>query len=112
MYGHDAAGTRYSPLKQINTANVSRLQRAWTYHTGEKGRSLESTPICVHDTLYFSTQNQNVVALDPTTGKEVWKYTNPNPRGSESRGVAYWAGDKQTPPRILFGTGNGATHRA
>ena len=112
VYGHDAAGTRYSPLKQINTANVSRLQRAWTYHTGEKGRSLESTPICVNDTLYFSTQNQNVVALDPVTGKEVWKYANPNPRGSESRGVAYWAGDKQTPPRILFGTGNGATHRA
>jgi glucose dehydrogenase len=51
VYGHDAAGTRYSPLTQINTANVSRLQRAWTYHTGEKGRSLESTPICVHDTL-------------------------------------------------------------
>jgi glucose dehydrogenase len=107
VYGHDAAGTRYSPLKQINTANVSRLQRAWTYHTGEKGRSLESTPICVNDTLYFPTQNQNVVALDPITGKEVWKYTNPNPRGSESRGVAYWEGDKQTPPRILFGTGNG-----
>jgi glucose dehydrogenase len=107
VYGHDAAGTRYSPLNQINTANVSRLQRAWTYHTGEKGRSLESTPICVNDTLYFSTQNQNVVALDSVTGKEVWKYANPNPRGSESRGVAYWAGDKQTPPRILFGTGNG-----
>src|SRR4051794_32193735 len=48
VYGHDAAGTRYSPLNQINTANVSRLQRAWTYHTGEKGRSMESTPICVH----------------------------------------------------------------
>jgi glucose dehydrogenase len=107
VYGHDAGGTRYSPLKQISAANVSQLQRAWTYHTGERGRSLESTPICVNDTLYFSTQNQNVVALDPTTGKEVWKYNNPNPRGSESRGVAYWAGDKQTPSRILFGIGNG-----
>jgi glucose dehydrogenase len=106
VYGHDAGGTRYSPLKQINTTNVSRLQRAWTYHTGEKGRSLESTPICINGTLYFSTQNQNVVALDPVTGKEIWKYANPNPRGSESRGVAYWAGDQQTPPRILFGTGN------
>jgi quinoprotein glucose dehydrogenase len=107
VYGHDAAGTRYSPLNQINTTNVSRLQRAWIYHTGEKGRSLESTPICVNDTVYFSTQNQNIVALDSVTGKEEWKYANPNPRGSESRGVAYWAGDKQTPPRILFGTGNG-----
>src|ERR1700760_4883991 len=80
VYDHDAGGTRYSPLQQINTANVSRLQRAWTYHTAEKGRSLESTPICVNDTLYFATQNQNIVALDPVTGKEVWKYANPNPR--------------------------------
>jgi glucose dehydrogenase len=107
VYGHDAGGTRFSSLQQINTANVGRLQRAWVYHTGENGRSLESTPIFVNNTLYLSTQNQNVVALDPLTGKEIWKYTNPNPRGSESRGVAYWPGDPQTPPRILFGTGNG-----
>jgi len=34
VYGHDAGGMRYSPLKQINASNVSQLQRAWTYHTG------------------------------------------------------------------------------
>jgi glucose dehydrogenase len=107
VYGHDPGGTRYSPLTQINKTNVSRLQRAWTYHTGEKGRSFETTPIFVDNVLYFSTQNQNIVALDPETGTEIWKYTNPTPRGSESRGVAYWPGDKQTPPRILFGTGDG-----
>jgi glucose dehydrogenase len=106
-YGHDPGGSRYSPLTQINTTNVSRLQRAWTYHTGEKGRSFETTPILIDNVLYFSTQNQSIVALDPETGKEIWKYTNPKPRGSESRGVAYWPGDKQTPPRILFGTGDG-----
>ena len=94
MYGHDPAGTRHSPLAQINTTNVSHLQRAWTYHTGEKGRSFEATPIFVDNVLYFSTQNQNIVALDPETGKEIWKYTNPKPTGSESRGVAYWPGDK------------------
>jgi glucose dehydrogenase len=107
VYGHDPAGTRHSPLAQINTTNVSHLQRAWTYHTGEKGRSFEATPIFVDNVLYLSTQNQNVVALDPETGKEIWKYTNPKPSGSESRGVAYWPGDKQNPPRILFGTGDG-----
>ena len=63
VYGHDSAGTRYSPLDQINTANVSRLQRAWTYHTGEKGRSLESTPISINNTLYFSIQSDNVLIL-------------------------------------------------
>ena len=107
VYGHDPAGTRHSPLAQINTTNVSHLQRAWTYHTGEKGRSFEATPIFVDNVLYFSTQNQNIVALDPDTGKEIWKYNNPKPSGAESRGVAYWPGDKQNPPRILFGTGDG-----
>ena len=99
-----APGILRSP--QINTANVSHLQRAWTYHTGEQGRSFEATPIFVDNVLYLSTQNQNIVALNPETGKEIWKYTNPTPR-SESRGVAYWPGDRQTPPRILFGTGDG-----
>src|ERR1700691_343336 len=80
VYGRDPAGTRHSPLAQINTTNVSNLQRAWTYHTGEKGRSFEATPIFVDNVLYFSTQNQNIVALDPDTGKEIWKYTTPTPR--------------------------------
>ena len=30
-YGHDKGGQRFSPLKQINRANVGQLQRAWTY---------------------------------------------------------------------------------
>jgi len=105
-YGRDPGGTRYSPLAQINTANVTRLQRAWTYHTGEKGRSFEATPILVDNVLYFSTQNQNIVALVPETGKEIWRY-NPKSNGREHRGVSYWPGDRQNPPRILFGTGDG-----
>src|SRR5262252_4975550 len=39
MYGRDPGGTRFSPLDQINAENVSRLRSAWTYHTGERGRS-------------------------------------------------------------------------
>jgi quinoprotein glucose dehydrogenase len=31
-YGHDSGGQRYSPLKQINTMNVTQLKDAWTYH--------------------------------------------------------------------------------
>jgi glucose dehydrogenase len=107
-YGRDPGGSRYSPLTQINTGNIDRLDRAWTYHTGETGRSFEATPILVKNVLYLSTQRHNVVALNPETGAEIWKYdikSTGNPR--ESRGVAYWPGDKKTPPRILFGTGDG-----
>src|SRR3954465_11116586 len=31
-YGHDPGGQRFSPLTQLNAANVDRLQVAWTYH--------------------------------------------------------------------------------
>jgi len=104
-YGRDPGGMRYSPLDQITTSNVTRLQRAWTYHTNERGRAFETTPIVVGNILYFSTQNQKVVALDPETGKELWKY-DPKSNGREQRGVSYWPGDGKTPPRILTATGD------
>ncbi|MFN7922122.1 MAG: PQQ-binding-like beta-propeller repeat protein [Bryobacteraceae bacterium] len=106
VYGRDPGGMRYSPLDQISAGNVSKLERAWAYHSGERGRSLEGTPIVVDGVMYFPTQNQRVVALDPETGKEIWKY-DPHSNGRELRGVAFWPGDKQTPARILFGTGDG-----
>ncbi len=105
-YGRDPGGMRYSPLEQINTKNVTKLRRAWTYHTGERGRSLEATPIVVGNMLYFPTQNQRIVALEPETGKEIWKY-DAKANGREHRGASYWPGDAKTPARILFGTGDG-----
>jgi glucose dehydrogenase len=107
IYGRDPGGSRFSPLDQINTSNVSQLKRAWTYHTGEEGRSFETTPIVVDNVLYLSTQNQNIVALDPETGKQIWKYNNPSPNGREQRGVSFWPGNAETPARLVFGTGDG-----
>jgi glucose dehydrogenase len=104
-YGHDAGGARFSPLKQITPENVGKLHRAWVYHTGETG-NFESTPIVVDHVLYFPTQGQKIVALDADTGKELWKF-DPKSRSRELRGVSYWPGDQQSPPRILFGTSDG-----
>ncbi len=105
-YGRDPGANRYSPLDQINTKNVAKLQRAWTYHTRESGRSFESTPIFVDNVLYLSTHTQKVIALDPETGREIWRY-DPKAPGRENRGVSYWPGNQENPPRILFGTGDG-----
>src|SRR5207237_9961851 len=79
-YGHDAYGSRYSPLTEINRENVSRLTVAWTYHTGEPlatpdtKRSLEATPLMINNTLYISTPLGKLVALDPVTGGVKWQY--------------------------------------
>jgi glucose dehydrogenase len=105
-YGHDPGAARYSPLDQINTTNVARLERAWTFHTGEKVRSFEATPIVIDNVMYLSTANQNVIALDPETGTELWRYAAQG-RGRESRGVSLWPGDAHNPARILMGTSDG-----
>ena len=106
-YGHDPGHTRYSPLSQINARNVAQLRRAWTYHTGETGRQFETTPLVISDTMYLTTQNQRVVALDAATGREIWTYDPKVARAREHRGVSYWPGDAVTPPRVILGTADG-----
>ena len=106
-YGHDAGGMRYSPLTQINPKNISKLHRAWTYHTGDTGNQFETTPIVAGNRMYLSTQIGRIVALEPETGMEIWTFDPKVRRPREHRGVAYWPGDSNTPPRILFGTADG-----
>ena len=65
--------------------------------------SSETTPLVVNGMMYLTTPYYRVVALEATTGKEVWAFqlTSGNP---STRGVEYWAGDAQTPPQIVFGS--------
>jgi len=102
-YGRDPGGTKYSPLDQINTRNVSGLVRVWSYHTGERG-TWENTPIVVGGVMYFATQKNRVVALQPETGKELWTYDPKSTGVSEHRGVSYWPGGSGTKPRIILAT--------
>lgn len=71
----DYANTRYSPLKQIDTGNVGRLQVAWTFSTGVL-RGHEGAPLVVGDVMYVHTPFPNVVyALDlKNEGRILWKY--------------------------------------
>lgn len=102
-YGGDPGGSRYSPHAQIRRDNVSRLVRAWSYKTGERGQgaregaklTFEATPILVDGRLYLSTAFGKVIALDPTTGRELWTFdptVDRQRRFSEvtSRGVSAW----------------------
>ncbi|HTR47023.1 MAG TPA: PQQ-binding-like beta-propeller repeat protein [Verrucomicrobiae bacterium] len=98
-YRHDLAGQGYSSLKQIDTRNVSKLAQSWTFTLSERG-GLEVTPIVVGGVMYMPGTGK-VFALDGATGKEIWHYDTPQ---SNTRGVAYWPGDKQNPPRIIFTT--------
>jgi quinoprotein glucose dehydrogenase len=57
--------------------------------------------------LYTPTIQHNIVALEPETGEEVWKYDLGKASGT-LRGVTYWQGDGATPPQIFVGTSEGA----
>jgi quinohemoprotein ethanol dehydrogenase len=81
--GRDAAGTYYSPLKDINAANVSKLGFAWDYALGTH-RGLEATPLVIDGVMYASGNFGRVYALDAATGKELWKY-DPNSDGHWAR---------------------------
>jgi quinoprotein glucose dehydrogenase len=103
-YGHDAGGTRYSPLTQINRENVTKLKVAWTFHTGDisdgSGRprrsGLETTPILVDGMLYLTTPFNRVFAVNPETGKQLWVFdpmielAGDYGDGLINRGVATW----------------------
>ena len=118
-WGGDAGGARYSSLKQINRRNVSKLRPAWTYRTGEQSdgsklpyrSTFESTPLIAGGVMYLTTPFANLVALDPETGRELWKFDAQLDREHISgglyinRGAAYWTdGAKQ---RLLVGTLDG-----
>ena len=113
-YGHDAGGGRFSPLAQITPQNASQLQVAWVYHMNptpqiKSGRMPTSTttPLVVNNMLYLGTPFGRVVALDATTGKELWAYQLPGNDQPPFRGLSYWPGDGQMGPRIIFGSAQG-----
>jgi quinoprotein glucose dehydrogenase len=112
-FGHDPGSNRYSPLRQITPQNVTQLQRAWTYHmnpkgdgSGGAGGSSETTPLMVGGMLYMTTAYKRVVALEPETGKEIWSFSVPDGNPAR-RGLEYWAGDRQSPAQVFFGTDSG-----
>jgi quinoprotein glucose dehydrogenase len=117
-YGADQAGTKFSPLRDINAANVARLKLVWQWHTGERPLAeygttpgmFEATPVVVEGVMYLSTPYNRVVALDPMSGRERWSYDPqayldgqvPNGTGFVHRGVAMWRDTQSHALRVLI----------
>ncbi len=100
VYGGNAEDNRYSALTQINKTNVSKLQVAWTYDSGETG-GIETSPIIVGNVLYTYTPSKTIVALNAATGAVLWKFDAGLPGGQVVRGLTYWSDGKDS--RILAG---------
>lgn len=92
-YWGNYQGTHYSALKQITTTNVSSLQAQWSIQLPGTS-NLETEPLVIDGIMYTSGQPGTVVALDATTGRQIWRFTrerkvrNPNEINPFNRGVA------------------------
>jgi len=123
-WGGDRGGLRFSPLTQITPANVGQLVRAFEFRTGDLERrapavmartKFQATPLLVEDSLIFCSPFNEVIALDPGTGLQKWRY---DPKISTEhrlgnryncRGVAWWVDDQTAETaacraRIFMGT--------
>ena len=85
--GRDLGGSYYSPLKQINTQNVSKLGFAWQFKTGTY-RGMEATPLAIDGVLYVSGIWGAVYAMDAASGRPLWTF---DPHSDPS--YARWAGE-------------------
>ena len=103
-YGNTLSNERFQDVDQINPSNVAQLQPAWIFHTGVLGdpnMSMEMTPVVFNGKMYVPTGDDDVFALDATTGKQIWAYhptdmpapsTLPICCNNDNRGVAVGAG--------------------
>ena len=102
----DAGGTRYSPLTQINKANVGRLRQVWRYDL-KPDSEVQNTPIVIDGVLY-GVGAGNVVALDAATGAEKWVFRPDLPQrsraGFKDRGESWWSNGKES--RLLVTASN------
>lgn len=111
-YGGTFSARRYSPLDQITPENVGSLKRVWDFHTGDLPTSRtkgtygdENTPLKVNDTLYVCTPKDIVIALDPATGQQRWRF-DPQvpdeniPYTAACRGVSYYAVPGADPSKL------------
>ncbi|MBL9097791.1 MAG: pyrroloquinoline quinone-dependent dehydrogenase [Alphaproteobacteria bacterium] len=120
--GGDAGGQRFSEARELTRENVAGLEVAWTISTGElkdwgarRGWKFQTTPILFEGNLVFCTTLNDVVAVDPGSGRTVWRFDanlpdiEPAGNGYACRGVTAWRDPVATPgaacaSRIFTGT--------
>lgn len=98
-YQGDSHRNQYSPLSRINRTNVSELQLAWTYRTGDAPSGVRSeiqcNPLIVDGVLYGTSPAFGAFALDARTGQEIWKFQPFDDQSRHqgllvNRGVHFW----------------------
>src|SRR5262245_1314854 len=85
LAGGDYSNQRFSALDRINVSNIKTLGGAWSHRleAGEEATrltNLEGTPIVVDGTMYVTTSERHVLAINAKTGVVQWRYRPAGPR--------------------------------
>jgi quinoprotein glucose dehydrogenase len=106
------ASSHYSPAKQITPSNVNKLDVAWSFPTGDEV-TYSFSPLVVDNVAYVAAEQGSLVALDATTGKQLWVHAFTNAGAVPSRfggiagqrGANYWESKDRTDRRLLISSG-------
>jgi quinoprotein glucose dehydrogenase len=110
VYNGDFGATKYSPLKQINRSNVTKLKAAWIYRcddmTLRPASTIECNPLVIDGVMYLTTAGLKAVALDAVTGKEIWRFDPWNGKGGRgvNRGLMFWTSGEDR--RVFMSAGS------
>ena len=91
--------SHFSALTQITKANVAQMQKVWSYPTRD-GVAYVWNPLIVDNMMYVLARNNSLVALDATTGKELWIHEDL--QGIAPRGINYWESKDRKDRRLIF----------
>src|SRR5580700_508792 len=92
-YSGDYNSWRYSTLDQINVSNARGLTAQWVFQSASLGQ-FETTPLVIDGILYGTGQDNRAFAIDPRTGRPIWRYQRSLPNkiqaccGMVNRGFA------------------------
>ncbi len=99
QYGGGPDQSKYMDLRQITKANVSQLQVVWNYADTTPGGRYFFNPIVVNGVMYVVAKGSSVVALDATSGKELWSHEVP---GIVQTGINYWESKDKQDKRLIY----------
>ena len=100
--GGSPDNAKYMTLDQITKANVHQLQVAWTYPT-QDNITYAFNPVVVDNVMYVFARNYSLVALDATTGKELWIHEGLQGIDNLSpRGTVYWESKDRSDRRLFI----------
>ncbi|WP_100611885.1 outer membrane protein assembly factor BamB family protein [Confluentibacter lentus] len=98
-YGGGPDQSKYVDLDQIDKTNVKDLEVAWFYPTGDN-KIYQFNPIIANNRMYVLAKNNSLVALNATTGEEIWIHANLP--GITRRGINYWESEDGKDKRLIF----------